>query len=139
MAGVNKVILIGNLGRDPEVKYTQANVPVASFSIATSESWKDKASGEWQEKVEWHRVAAWRGLAEKCDKLKKGNQVYVEGKLETRKWEKDGQTHYSTEIVADKVFVLGARDESSAAQPKREFKPEPMAAAEPGPEDDLPF
>ena len=80
MAGVNKVIIIGNLGRDPEIKYTQSNVPVANFSVATSESWKDKNTGEWQEKTEWHRIVAWRHLAERAEKyLSKGKQVYIEG------------------------------------------------------------
>ena len=85
MAGVNKVILVGNLGRDPEIKYTQSNVPVANFRVATTESWKDRNTGEWQEKTEWHRVVAWRYLAERAERyLRKGKQVYVEGRIETR-------------------------------------------------------
>jgi len=114
MAGVNKVIIIGNLGRDPEIKYTQSNVPVANFSVATSESWKDKNSGEWQEKTEWHRVVAWRHLAERAEKyLRKGKQVYVEGRLETRKWTgNDGQDRYTTEIIANQLMMLGRRDEN---------------------------
>ena len=113
MAGVNKVIIIGNLGRDPEIKYTQSNVPVANFSVATTESWKDKQSGEWQEKTEWHRVVAWRFLAERAEKyLRKGKQVYVEGKLETRKWTgQDGNDRYTTEIVARELMMLGRKDE----------------------------
>ena len=113
MAGVNKVIIIGNLGRDPEIKYTQSNVPVANFSVATSESWKDKTSGEWQEKTEWHRIVAWRHLAERAEKyLRKGKQVYVEGRLETRKWQgQDGQDKYTTEIVAVQLQMLGRKDE----------------------------
>ncbi len=113
MAGVNKVIIIGNLGRDPEIKYTQSNVPVANFSVATSESWKDKTSGEWQEKTEWHRVTAWRHLAERAEKyLRKGKQVYVEGRLETRKWQgQDGQDRYTTEIIAVQLQMLGRKDE----------------------------
>jgi single-strand DNA-binding protein len=111
MAGVNKVILIGNIGRDPEVKYTQSNVAVASFSLATSESWKDKATGEWQEKTEWHKVVAWAGLAEQAGKLAKGQQVYVEGSLETRKYTgKDGVEKQSTEIKASRLLPLGKRD-----------------------------
>jgi len=116
MAGVNKVIIIGNLGRDPEIKYTQSNVPVANFSVATTESWKDKNSGEWQEKTEWHRVVAWRHLAERAERyLKKGKQVYVEGRLETRKWTgQDGQDKYTTEIIANQLMLLGRRDEAEA-------------------------
>jgi len=114
MAGVNKVIIVGNLGRDPEIKYTQSNVAVANFSVATTESWKDKTTGEWQEKTEWHRVVAWRYLAEKAERtLRKGKQVYVEGKLETRKWTgQDGNDRYTTEIVARDLMVLGRKDEN---------------------------
>ncbi len=114
MAGVNKVIIVGNLGRDPEIKYTQANVPVANFSVATTESWKDKQTGEWQEKTEWHRVVAWRYLAEKVERtLKKGKQVYVEGKLETRKWTgQDGNERYTTEIIARDLMALGRKDDN---------------------------
>lgn len=113
MAGVNKVIIIGNLGRDPEIKYTQSNVPVANFSVATSESWKDKTTGEWQEKTEWHRIVAWRHLAERAEKyLRKGKQVYVEGRLETRKWQgQDGVDKYTTEIVAVQLQMLGRKDD----------------------------
>lgn len=110
MAGVNKVILIGNLGRDPEIKYTQSNVAVANFNLATSESWKDKASGEWQEKTEWHKVVAWAGLAEQAGKLVKGQQVYVEGSLETRKYTgKDGAEKYVTEVKARLILPIGKR------------------------------
>jgi len=102
MAGsVNKVILIGNLGKDPEVKALQNGGKVANFSIATSETWKDKATGEKKEKTEWHRVVVWNegliGIIEKY--IKKGDKVYVEGQLQTRKWDKDGVDHYSTEVV----------------------------------------
>ena len=92
MSGVNKVIIIGHLGRDPEMKYTPSGVPVANFSIATSETWKDKNTGEKQEKTEWHRIVAWNRLAEICGEyLKKGSQVYLEGKLQTRSWDKDNK------------------------------------------------
>lgn len=116
MAGVNKVIIVGNLGRDPEIKYTQSNVPVANFSVATSESWKDKQTGEWQEKTEWHRIVAWRHLAERAERyLKKGKQVYIEGKIETRKWQgQDGNDRYTTEIVAREMQLLGRREEGDA-------------------------
>jgi len=114
MAGVNKVILVGNLGRDPEIKYTQSNVPVANFSVATSESWKDKNTGEWQEKTEWHRIVAWRHLAERAEKyLRKGKQVYIEGRIETRKWTgQDGNDRYTTEVVANQLMLLGRRDDN---------------------------
>ena len=142
MAGVNKVILVGNLGRDPEIKYTQANVPVANFSIATSESWKDKTTGEWEEKTEWHRVVAWRGLAERAEaKLKKGTTVLIEGRLETRKWEKDGQTHYATEVIADKLLIFGAvSDGKEQPQPKKPFTPPSIPAGDDNDDDStLPF
>lgn len=114
MAGVNKVIIVGNLGRDPEIKYTQSNQPVANFSVATSDSWKDKTTGEWVEKTEWHRVVAFRYVAERAEKyLRKGKQVYVEGKLQTRKWTgQDGNDRYTTEIVADKLVLLGRREDN---------------------------
>jgi single-strand DNA-binding protein len=168
MASVNKVIIVGNLGRDPEIKYTQSNVPVANFSVATSESWKDKNSGEWQEKTEWHRVVAWRHLAERAERyLKKGKQVYVEGRLETRKWTgQDGVEKYTTEIIADQLMLLGRREEGEGGggggggggsygdAPARGgrpaaggggggggggFQPEPMSDPGPSDDDDLPF
>ena len=92
MPSKNLVVLIGNVGADPEIKYTQSNVPVANFNVATSESWKDKNSGEWQEKTEWHRIVAWRHLAEKAERtIKKGDQVCIEGKITHRSYEKDGE------------------------------------------------
>jgi single-strand DNA-binding protein len=110
MASVNKVILIGNLGRDPETRYMPDGGAVTNVSIATTESWKDK-NGEKQEKTEWHRVAFFGKLAEIAGEyLKKGSQVYVEGRLQTRKWQdKDGQDKYTTEIVADRMQMLGSR------------------------------
>ncbi len=110
MASVNKVILVGNLGRDPETRYTTGGDAVTNVSIATTDTWKDKA-GEKQEKTEWHRVAFFGKLAEIAGEyLKKGRQVYVEGRLQTRKWQdKDGQDKYSTEIVADRMQMLGSR------------------------------
>jgi len=113
MAGVNKVILVGNLGNDPELRYTRGGTPVCNFSIATSDQWTDKESGEKREKTEWHRIVAWRRLAEICGEyLNKGRQVYIEGKLQTRSWEKEGITRYTTEIVAADVQFLGARKET---------------------------
>ncbi len=109
--GVNKAILIGNLGRDPEVRYSPSGSAVANVTLATSESWKDKNSGEKQEKTEWHRVVFFGRLAEIAGEyLKKGSQVYVEGRLQTRKWQdKEGHDRYTTEIVANEMQMLGSR------------------------------
>ena len=108
MGSVNKVILVGNLGSDPELKYTPSNRPVCHLSIATNEVWKDK-SGQKQEKTEWHRVNVWGESAENCSKfLTKGRMVYVEGRLQTRSWDdKDGKKRYSTDVVAERVVFLG--------------------------------
>ena len=108
---VNKVILIGNLGRDPEVRYLEGNVAVAKFSVATNESYKDK-KGDWQTQTEWHDVVAWRALAERAEKqLKKGSQIFVEGKLTHRKYQdKDGNDRYVTEVVANSFRVLDRRE-----------------------------
>lgn len=115
MASVNKVILMGNLGRDPEVRYMPNGEAVANFSIATTENWKDK-SGAKQEKTEWHNIVMYRKLAEIAGEyLKKGRPVYVEGRLQTRKWEKDGVTRYSTEIIADSMQMLGGKDGGSSS------------------------
>jgi single-strand DNA-binding protein len=114
--GINKVILVGNLGQDPEIRYTADGRPIANFSIATSESWKDKNSGEKREKTEWHRVVVFGKLAEICGEyLSKGRQVYIEGKLQTRKWQgQDGQDRYTTEVVVDSfngvMQMLGTRE-----------------------------
>jgi single-strand DNA-binding protein len=112
MAGVNKVIIVGNVGRDPEVRYTQSGRAVASFSVATSERFQDK-EGQPQERTEWHRVVAWGRLAEICGEyLRKGKQVYVEGRLQTRDWEdKDGHKRYTTEVIANVMQMLGRRGE----------------------------
>ncbi len=109
MASVNKVILIGNLGRDPELRYTQNGQPVANFSLATSENWMDKTSGEKVEKTEWHRVVVWGRTAEHCSQyLSKGRSVYIEGRLQTRDWEdKEGQKRSTTEVNALTVQFLG--------------------------------
>jgi single-strand DNA-binding protein len=110
MASVNKVILVGNLGRDPEVRYMPNGEAVCNFSIATTENWKDK-SGVKQEKTEWHNIVMYRRLAEIAGEyLKKGRPVYVEGRLQTRKWEKDGVTRYTTEIIGDQMQMLGSKD-----------------------------
>lgn len=111
MASVNKVILVGNLGRDPEVRYMPNGEAVCNFSIATTDSWKDK-SGQKQERTEWHNIVMYRKLAEIAGEyLKKGRPVYVEGRLQTRKWQtKEGQDRYTTEIIADQMQMLGGRD-----------------------------
>ena len=108
MSGVNKVILVGHLGKDPEMRYQQDGTAVANFSIATSEEWKDKQTGEKKERTEWHRIVAWRRLGEICGEyLSKGSQVYIEGKLQTQQYERDGITRYTTNIVASVVKFLG--------------------------------
>jgi len=114
MASVNKVILIGNLGKDPEVRHLEGGVAVARFPIATSESYKDK-SGNKQEKTEWHNIVVWRGLAEVAEKyLKKGQSVFIEGKIRTSQYQdKEGNQRYSTEIVADNLTMLGGKSESN--------------------------
>jgi single-strand DNA-binding protein len=110
MSGVNKVILVGRLGRDPEVRNLESGVAVANFTLATSESYRDKTTGERKENTEWHNIVLWRGLAEVAQKyLHKGDLVYIEGKLRTRSWEKEGVTRYTTEVVADAMTMLSTR------------------------------
>jgi len=139
MAGINKVILIGNLGRDPEVRYTPNGVAIANFSIATSEEWKDKDTGEKQERTEWHRIVAWRRLGEICGEyLHKGSQVYIEGRLQTREWEdRDGNKRYTTEIVAQNMQMLGRPSREGKAESQEERYPteDPISI----PDDDIPF
>jgi len=146
MAGVNRVILLGNLGKDPEVRSLENGTKVASFTIATSESYKDK-NGERQTITEWHNLVLWRGLADIADKyLKKGNQIYVEGKLRTRSWtDKEDNKRYTTEIVVDNLTMLGGkRDNDSNFAPSTE-KANKVAEPESNPfdtkdaADDLPF
>lgn len=134
MASVNKVILIGNLGRDPETRYMPNGEAVTNITIATTETWKDKASGEKQEKTEWHRVTFYRRLAEIAGEyLKKGSQVYVEGRLETRKWQdKEGKDRYTTEIIASEMKMLGSRSgqgDASGRERSAEAR-EPVPAGE---------
>jgi len=116
MAGVNKVILLGNLGKDPEVRHLEGGSVVANFTLATNEFYKDK-QGSRVERTEWHNISAWRGLAELAEKyLKKGSQIYVEGKLRTRQYQdKDNQTRYITEIMAEEISLLGSRPQSVGA------------------------
>lgn len=133
MSGVNKVILLGHLGKDPESFTFENGVKKVSFSLATTESYKDK-EGNRVDQTEWHNIVMWRGLADVAEKyLKKGSQIYVEGKIKTRAWDdKDGNKRYTTEIFADNMNMLGSKSESEKpAQSK--------AADSPQPEDDLPF
>ena len=131
MASVNKVILVGNLGADPETRYMPNGDAVCNIRLATTESWKDKASGERKEITEWHRVVFYRRLAEIVEKyLKKGSAVYIEGRIRTRKWQdKEGQDRYSTEIHADNMLMLGGRpqNEGYGAQPQTYYQPAPQA------------
>lgn len=162
--GVNKVILIGNLGADPEVRFTPGGQAVANFRIATSESWTDKG-GQKQERTEWHRIVVWGKLAELCGEyLAKGRQCYVEGRLQTREWnDKEGKKNYTTEVVANQVTFLGGRDGAGAGAgrsngaarsgggAKDEFGPPPpgmddsmgpgpsMGGGSQGSDDDIPF
>jgi len=138
MAGVNKVILIGNLGKDPEVRYLDSGVVVANFSLATTENYKNK-EGERVSQTEWHNIVLWRGLAEVAEKwLKKGSSVYIEGKIRNRKWEdKEGNTRYTTEILADNMTMLGKKEDSSAE--KTETIPEQESIPQEEKGDDLPF
>ncbi len=110
MSGVNKVIIVGRLGKDPEVRHLESGASVANFSVATSETYKDRNTGEKREQTEWHNVVLWRGLADIAEKyLHKGDMVYIEGKLRTRSWEKDGVTRYTTEIVGDNMNMLSPK------------------------------
>ena len=142
MAGINKVILIGRLGSDPEVRYTPSGVAVANFNIATSEEWKDKDTGEKRERTEWHRIVVWRRLGEICGEyLSKGRQVYVEVRLQTRDWEdRDGNKRYTTEIVANDVQFLGSRDSSDSGRHRSTGTTDFQGGPPLGPEDDdIPF
>ncbi len=155
--GINKVILVGNLGNDPDVRYTAGGAAVANVSIATTEAWKDRESGEMQEKTEWHKVVFFGKLAEiVAEYVKKGSQIYIEGRLQTRKWQdKEGNERYTTEIVANEMQMLGGRSSGgggSGGSPERErpapsegsSKPSRSSAARPAADqnfvdDDIPF
>jgi single-strand DNA-binding protein len=148
MSSVNKAIILGNLGKDPEKRYTQAGDAVVTLSVATSESWKD-ASGAKQERTEWHRITVWKAQAEACAKyLSKGSKVYVEGKIETKEWQdKGGQKRYTTEIRALVVHFLSApakRDEAPADDfgppgGAGDWKPETAPSGPSGDDSDIPF
>lgn len=154
--GVNKVILVGNLGADPETRYTASGAAITNIRLATSESWRDKQSGENQERTEWHRVVFFSRLAEIAGEyLRKGSQVYIEGSLRTRKWQgQDGQDRYTTEIVANEMQMLGGRGGEAGARPSQssgfresESAPQGQGGREPSApsaddsfaEDDIPF
>ena len=143
MAGMNKAILVGNLGKDPEMRYTPNGVPVCSFPMATSETYKDRNSGERITQTEWHNIVIWRGMAETAEKfLKKGSQVYIEGKIKTRSWEdQQGQKRYTTEIVADVMQLLDRPDGTSRpvahAMPEEATQAAANGATDPA--GDLPF
>ncbi|MBR9979068.1 MAG: single-stranded DNA-binding protein [Bacteroidetes bacterium] len=137
--GLNKAMLIGHLGGDPELRYTESNIPVVSFTVATNESYKDQ-NGKLVERTEWHRIVAWRKLAEVLGEyLKKGSKVYLEGKLQTRSWEdKEGNKRYTTEIVVSDFTFLDSKG-SSESQPGN-GDPKPLPSEAPGEKpDDLPF
>lgn len=145
MAGVNKVILVGRLGKDPEVRNLENGASVANFTMATSETYKDRVTGEKKEITDWHNIVLWRGLAEIAQKyLHKGDMVYIEGKMRTRSWEKDGVTRYTTEVIGDNMTMLstqrsgggGSSSEggySGTAKPQESFTPDTSGT------DDLPF
>lgn len=139
MAGVNKVILVGNLGKDPEVRYLDSGVAVANFSLATTENYKNK-QGEKVSQTEWHNIVLWRGLAEVAEKwLKKGSSVYIEGKIRTNKWEdKEGNTRYNTEILADNMTMLGNRINADVSD-KNDIKIASEIKSVNDENDDLPF
>ena len=151
MASVNKVIIVGNLGADPETRYLPSGEAVTNIRVATSDRWKDKTSGEMKEATEWHRISFFGRLAEVAGEyLKKGSQVYVEGQLRTRKWQdKEGQDRYSTDIRADVMQMLGRKEGSGEAREPAAPRSEPSAEAKPAAkkpagkfddmEDDIPF
>ncbi|MBL7854908.1 MAG: single-stranded DNA-binding protein [Cyclobacteriaceae bacterium] len=145
MSGVNKVILVGRLGKDPEVRNLESGATVCNFTLATSETYRDKTTGDRKEVTEWHNIVLWRGLADIAAKyLHKGDMVYIEGKLRTRSWEKEGVTRYTTEVVGDNMTMLSTRGGGSSnterssgggySAPQEEFKPTADTAT-----DDLPF
>lgn len=145
MSGVNKVILVGRLGKDPEVRNLENGATVANFSIATTETYKDKTTGERKENTEWHNIVLWRGLADIAAKyLHKGDMIYLEGKLRTRSWEKEGVTRYTTEVVGDNMTMLSTRQSGGSNTQERPTAPTYAAAADDfksagNATDDLPF
>ena len=143
MRGVNKAIIVGTLGQDPEVRQTSGGNSVANLSVATNETWRDKQTGEKKESTEWHRIVLWGRVAEIAGQyLSKGSKVYLEGRLQTRKYEKDGVTHYSTEIVANELQMLGDAGGSRGEAPQQRSAPQQSAPQQPHPDqfdDAIPF
>lgn len=142
MRGVNKVIIVGSLGQDPDTRYTGNGSAVTNISVATSEQWKDKNTGQKQEKTEWHRIVFFGKLAEIAGEyLKKGKPVYIEGRLQTDKYEKDGVTHYTTKIIADQMQMLGGKDDGSSDKRSESPEPNPNPPTVRGgfDDDDIPF
>ena len=142
--GVNKVILVGNLGQKPEMRYTATQTAVANLSIATTESWKDKESGENRDKTEWHRVVFFGNLAEIAEKyLDKGSSVYIEGKIQTRKWQdKEGKDRWTTEVIGNQLTMLGSRNTSESSMQSNKSSDTPFPEDDSGPgltDDDIPF
>ena len=144
--GINKVIIVGNLGQDPETRYMPSGAAVTNFTVATNESWKDKQTGEQKERTEWHKVAMFNRLAEiAAEYLRKGSQVYIEGKLRTRKWQdRDGNDRWTTEVIADEMQMLGGRGGGGGAAPMSSGSDSgpPSAPPNTGPDDfddDIPF
>ena len=136
--GINKAIILGNLGQDPDIKYTAAGAAVTNISVATTDSWKDKQSGEKQDRTEWHRIVFFGKLAEIAGEyLRKGSQVYVEGRIQTRKWQdKEGNDRYTTEIVGNDMQMLGGRGNAGASAPSQ---PEQSAVKDDFEDSDIPF
>lgn len=141
MSSVNKVILIGNLGKDPEVRYIEGGIANAKFTIATSETWKDKTTGEKKDRTEWHNIVLWRGLAELAEKyLKKGDKVYIEGKIQTRSYDKDGIKRYFTEIIGENLMMLSPKNTgNNAGRSETPSSPGEISLPQNTPSDDLPF
>ena len=142
--GVNKVILVGNLGQKPEMRYTATQTAVANLSIATTESWKDKESGENRDETEWHRVVFSGNLAEIAEKyLDKGSSVYIEGKIQTRKWQdKEGKDRWTTEVLGNQLTMLGSRNTSESPAQPNDSSSTPFPEDDSGPgltDDDIPF
>lgn len=149
MPGVNKAIIVGRLGQDPEIRYTKDGTAIANFTVATSDRWKDKQTGEMQEVTEWHRIVAYRRVAEICGQfLRKGRQVYVEGKIQTRQWEdKDGNKRWTTEIEVRDMEMIGGKGDGEVAENRKPPQPEKYPSHKPKsvprqealPNDDIPF
>jgi single-strand DNA-binding protein len=143
MSGVNKAILVGRLGKDPEVRNLENGATVANFTMATSETYKDRVTGEKKEITDWHNIVLWRGLADIAAKyLHKGDQVYIEGKIRTRSWEKEGVTRYTTEIIGDNMTLLGSRQGGSSggsAAYNQHSGGDDFKASDSNATDDLPF